>query len=228
MICTMDNKKKVVAFLPIKLNSQRLPHKNVLPIADHPLCWHLPYALMQAKNIDEVFVFCSDEEVMKYVPEGTKLLLRDKYYDGDGVKSFELIEKFLETVDADVYVFANTTSPFIKTKTIEASLNKILSEDYDSALTVQEFKTFARYKGMPINYDVCDIPKTQDIEPVYVETSGFYMFEKDIFTKHHRRVGYKPYLQIVEGLEAVDIDTNEDYLLAKSLFEAYRIGRDQL
>lgn len=32
---------KTVALVPIKLNSQRLPHKNILPIAGHPLCWHL-------------------------------------------------------------------------------------------------------------------------------------------------------------------------------------------
>ena len=217
----MKNGKKIVAFLPIKLNSQRLPHKNILPIAGHPLCWHLTNTLINVEAIDEVYTFCSDKAVMDYVAEGTKFLLRDKYFDGDSVKSFELIGKFIESVDSDIYVFANTTSPFLKVSTVENALDNMLLRDFDSALTVQEFRTFARFKGDPINYDINDIPKTQDIEPVYIETSGFYIFNKEIFTEHHRRVGFKPYLQIVDGLESVDIDTKEDYDFAEKLYKAY-------
>ena len=208
---------KVVAFLPIKLNSKRLPHKNLLPIDGKPLCWHLADTLTKVKNIDEVYVFCKSEEVLKYVPDGVKFLQRDAYYDGDDVKSFELIGKFIETIDSDIYVFANTTSPFLKVSTVENALHKILTGDYDSALTVQKYKTFALYNGKPVNYDINDIPKTQDIEPVYIETSGFYIFRKEVFTKHKRRIGFIPYLQEVEGIEAVDIDTEADYKFAKKL-----------
>ena len=116
--------EKVVAFLPLKLNSQRLPHKNILTIAEHPLCWHLTNTLENTKGIDEVYVFCSDEKAMDYVPEGTRFLKRDKYYDGDSVKSFELIGKFIDQVEADIYVFANSTSPFLKSESIENALKK--------------------------------------------------------------------------------------------------------
>ncbi len=54
---------KTVALIPIKLNLQRLPHKNILPIAGHPLCWHIVNTLLQVKDIDEVYIFCSDEAV---------------------------------------------------------------------------------------------------------------------------------------------------------------------
>ena len=77
---------KTVAFVPIKLNSQRLPHKNILPIAGHPLCWHLCNTLVQAKGIDEVYVYCSDEAVKQYLPDGVVFKQRDKALDGDLVK----------------------------------------------------------------------------------------------------------------------------------------------
>lgn len=211
---------KTVAFLPIKLNSQRLPHKNTLIIAGHPLCWHLSKSLCEVEEIDEVYVFCSNELVMEYVPDRVRFLKRDEYYDGDSVKSFELIEKFISEINADIYVFGNTTSPFLKPESIDNAVRKVKYEEYDSALTVEEFKTFAIYKGEPINYDVNDIPKTQDIEPVFVETSGIYVFERDVFFKHRRRVGFNPYYQIVKGLEAVDIDTKEDFILANQLYYA--------
>lgn len=206
---------KVVAFLPIKLNSQRVPKKNIRQLAGHPMCWYLTNTLLQVDGIDEVYVYCSSDEVISYVPREAIFLKREKYFDGDNIKSFELIGDFISQIDADIYVFANTTSPFLHYKSVENALNKVISGDYDSALTVRKEKTFARYKGKPINYNINDIPKTQDIEPVYIETSGFYIFEKNVFTKNHRRVGFNPYLQEVDMIESIDIDTEEDFRFAE-------------
>lgn len=212
-------KKKVVAFVPIKLNSQRLPHKNILPIAGHPLCWHVVNTLLSTDGIDETYVYCSDEAVKDYIPEKAIFLKRDARLDGDMVKGFEIYEAFINQVDADIYILAHTTSPFIKNETISNALNNILNEGYDSAFSAQRIQTFAWYKGNPINYNINDVPRTQDMEPIYVETSAFFMFEKDIFTKHNRRIGFNPYIQEVDSVESVDIDTKEDYDFALRLSE---------
>lgn len=211
------SKKKVVAFVPIKLNSQRLAFKNKLPLGDHPLAYHICDALLKANNVDEVYVFCSSEEVMEYVPEGVKLLVRDARLDGDLVKGKEIYTSFINEVDSDIYILAHTTSPFLKAESIQTAVDKMLNEGYDSALSVQKIQTFAWYGNKPINYDLEDIPRTQDIEPVLIETSGFFMFEKEVFTQHGRRIGFKPYLQEVDAVEAVDIDTREDYDFALKL-----------
>ena len=55
------------------------------------------------------------------------------------------------------------------------------------------------------------------MEPIYVETSAFFIFEKEIFTKHRRRIGFRPYIQEVSDLEAVDIDEPKDYEMAVKL-----------
>jgi CMP-N-acetylneuraminic acid synthetase len=217
---------KTVALIPIKLNSQRLPHKNILPIAGHPLCWHLCNSLVKAKGIDEVYVYCSDEEVTKYLPEGTRFKQREKWLDGDLVKGFDIYREFIKEVDADVYVLAHTTSPFIKVSSIENALSHILSGENDSAFSAERIQTFAWYKGKPINYDLNDVPRTQDMEPIWVETSAFFMFKKDIFTVHNRRIGFNPYIQEVSGIEAVDIDEKKDYELACKLAEAEGIENE--
>lgn len=212
-------KKKVVAFVPIKLNSQRLPHKNILPIGEKPLCWHITNTILTVEGIDETYVYCSDEKVKDYLHEDIKFLKRDARLDGDLVKGFEIYESFINQVDADVYILAHTTSPFIKSSTIQNALNKILIDGFDSAFSAQKIQTFAWYKGNPINYDLNDVPRTQDMEPIYIETSAFFMFEKEIFTKHRRRIGFNPYIQVVDSVEAVDIDTKEDYEFALKLIE---------
>lgn len=211
--------KKVVAFVPIKLNSQRLPQKNILPIGNRPMCWHILNSLNHVDRIDETYVYCSDETIRDYIPSGISFLKRDARLDEDLVKGFEIYESFINQVDADIYILAHTTSPFIKSVTIESALYKMLNENYDSAFSAQKIQTFAWYKGNPINYDINDIPRTQDMEPIYVETSGFFMFEKDIYKVHNRRIGFNPFIQEVNNLEAVDIDTKEDYDFALSIVE---------
>ncbi|WP_461206117.1 acylneuraminate cytidylyltransferase family protein [Clostridium sp. DL1XJH146] len=212
-------KKKVVAFVPIKLNSQRLPKKNILPVDDKPMCWHIVNSLLNVDGIDETYVYCSDETVKKYVPEQTVFLKRDARLDGDLVKGFEIYESFINKIEADIYILAHTTSPFIKSETIDNALNIMLTEGYDSAFSAEKIQTFAWYQGSPINYDLNDVPRTQDMDPIYIETSAFFMFEKEIFTKHRRRIGFNPYIQEVDSVEAVDIDTKEDYDFALKLIQ---------
>lgn len=214
---------KIVAFVPIKLTSQRLPHKNILPIAGHPLCWHIVNSLLFTRGIDEVYIYCSDTKVMDYVPESAILKLRDKRLDGDNVKGFEIYSSFISEVDADVYILAHTTSPFIKPTSIENALKRLISGENDSAFTAERIQSFAWFQGNPINYDINDVPRTQDLEPIWKETSAFFMFKKDIFVKYQRRIGFAPYIQEVTGLEAIDIDEKRDYELACKLIETENI-----
>lgn len=212
-------KKNVVAFVPIKLNSQRLPNKNILSIGDQPMCWHILNSLANVDGINQTYVYCSDESIKNYIPKETTFLKRDSKLDGDLVKGFEIYDSFIKQVDADIYILAHTTSPFLKSNTIQNALSKMINGGYDSSFSAQKVQTFAWYKGEPINYDLNDIPRTQDMEPIFVETSGFFMFERNVFTEHRRRIGFNPYIQEVSSIEAIDIDTKEDYQFALRLID---------
>lgn len=206
---------KVVALIPIKLNSERVPHKNILPLGKKSLCYYLPNELTKVKAIDDIYVYCSDEKVMEYLPKNVKFLKRDKKLDGNLVKGKEIYDAFISEIEADIYILAHTTSPFTKAKTVENALNKVIFSEYDSAFSAQKIQTFAWFNGETINYNLNDIPRTQDIEPVYVETSAFFIFKKELWTKYKRRIGFKPYIQEVDEIEAIEIDTKEQYEFAK-------------
>lgn len=210
---------RVVALVPIKLNSQRIPHKNILPIAGYPLCWHILNTLVEIPEINKVYVYCSDPGIKQYIPDKTLFLQRDSRLDGDNIKGFDIYRSFINEVDADIYVLAHTTSPFIKKESISNALMHVLSSDNDSAFSAERVQTFAWYEGKPINYNVNDVPRTQDMEPIWVETSAFYIFKKEIFTEYKRRIGYTPFIQEVSGIEAIDIDEQKDYEWALRLVE---------
>jgi CMP-N-acetylneuraminic acid synthetase len=121
-------------------------------------------------------------------------------------------------IESDIYILAHTTSPFLTSKTMENALTKVLHDNYDSAHSVQKKQTFAWYEGKPLNYQLTNIPRTQEITPVFIETSGFFIFRKTIFTDYGRRIGFNPFLQEVNDMEAIDIDTKEDYEFALKMY----------
>ena len=210
---------KVVAFVPIRLNSKRVVGKNLKMLGGKPLMQYILETLSKVGNIDEVYVYCSSEEVIPYLPQGVKFLKRSTLLDGDETLGKEIYEAFVKEVDADVYMLAHTTSPFIKVETIENAIDKVVNGGHDSSFSAQKIQTFTWYNGSPLNYDLKKIPQTQKIEPVFVETSAFYIFRKEIWTVEHQRVGFKPYMTITDAIEGVDIDYPEDFAFAEKVLE---------
>lgn len=213
---------KTIAFVPIRLNSKRVVGKNLKMLGDKPLLCYILDTLVQVKRIDEVYVYCSSEDIIKFLPKGVKFLKRPEFLDRDETLGKEIYEEFTKTVDADVYILAHTTSPFIKVATIENALNKILDENYDSAFSAEKIQTFAWFNGKTLNYDLKEIPRTQTIEPVYVETSAFFMFKRDIWKVYKQRIGFNPYFAIVDKVEGVDIDWPEDFEFAETILQSKR------
>ena len=208
---------KVVAFVPIRLNSKRVVGKNLKLLGGKPMMCYLLETLVQVPQIDEVYVYCSSDEVQPLLPPGVKLLKRDTALDSDEALGEQIYDAFVRDVKADVYMLAHTTSPFIKAATISNAIEEVLRGRHDSAFSAQKIQTFAWYGGKPLNYSPTSIPRTQTIEPVYVETSAFNIFKHDMWAHHHRRVGDNPYMAIVGPVEGVDIDYPEDFELAEMM-----------
>ena len=210
---------KVAAFVPIRLNSKRVVGKNLKTLGNKPLLQYILETLVTVKQIDDIYVFCSSEEIIPYLPQGVKFLKRDTALDGDETLGKEIYEAFVKEVDADIYMLAHTTSPFIKKETIANAVQKVTCGEHDSAFSAQRIKTFTWYKDAPLNYDLKDIPRTQTIEPVYVETSAFYIFRREVWTEKGQRIGDKPYMAIVDAIEGIDIDYPEDFEFAEKVAE---------
>jgi CMP-N-acetylneuraminic acid synthetase len=210
---------KIVAFVPIRLNSKRVVGKNLKILGSKPLMCYVLDTLTMVNGVDEVYVYCSNEDVIPYLPEGVKFLKRPEFLDRDETLGKEIYDEFTKTIDADVYILAHTTSPFLRIETFENALNKIVYEDYDSAFSAEKIQTFIWYKDEPLNYSLKEIPRTQTIEPIYVETSAFYMFKRNIWKEHKQRIGFKPYMALVDKIEGVDIDWPEDFEFAESVIK---------
>lgn len=208
---------KIVSFIPIKLNNQRLPGKNTMLLNGRPMCDYIFQTICMVDRIDEKYVYCSDEAIKAYMPNQMTFLKRDTYLDGFQVKGLEIIERFVKDVDADIYVLTHVTQPFTKASSIENALQKVISGEYDSAFSAIELQDYMWKDGKPFNYDMKNIVRTQDLDPIYMETGAFFIFRKEVFTELGQRIGNKPYMHVIDQFEAVDVDTSEDFEFAKAV-----------
>lgn len=212
---------KVVAMVPIKLNSERVKEKNLRPFYDgKPLVQFILEALKGCKLIDEIYVYCSNERIKDYLIDGVNYLKRPDFLDLNTSNCNDIIREFMKEVNADYYVVSHATAPFTRSESIDACIEKVMGDnEFDSAFTVDKKQTFMWENGKPMNFDVDHFPRTQDLSPIYMETSGAFVFPRWVFEKLNRRVGVKPALVEVEPIESLDIDTEYDMMVAQALYK---------
>ena len=208
---------KTIALIPIKFNNRRLPGKNIKPLGGRPLMQYIQETLLQVKGIDEIYVYCSDEGVKEYLLPGVCYLQRPQSLDQDSTKINEVLASFAQAKKADLYLLTHATAPFIKAESIQKGIDAVKSGNYDSAFAVIRQQDFLWQNGKPLNYDLSAIPRTQDLEPIYRETCGFYLYTYRQIMGQNRRIGDKPYFVEVSEIEAVDIDEQEDFDLAEAI-----------
>lgn len=210
---------KTVAIVPMKLNNRRLPQKNTKCFTNgKPLCHYILSTLLTVNGVDEVYVYCSNPNIQKFIPDGVKYLQRSTSLDQDTTKMNEVLKCFSSEVPADIYVMTHTTAPFISKDSIEKGLAAVKSGEYDSAFAAKKLQDFLWKDGVPFNYELNNIPRTQDLPALYEETSGFYIYKNEVMTKLNRRIGDKPFIVEVGEIESVDIDEEEDLMIADAIY----------
>jgi CMP-N-acetylneuraminic acid synthetase len=170
------------------------------------------------KKVNDIYVYCSNEDVKQYIIPGVKYLKRPEFLDGDGANSNDIIREFIKTVDADIYVETHAKGPFTRAESIDACIEAVASGKYDSAFLAKRMQEFLWQNGTALNFDIQHFPRTQDLVPIYSEAPGAYFFTKQTFEKYQRRVGVKPYIHEISELESRDIDYPEDFEIANALY----------
>lgn len=208
---------KIVAIMPIKLNNERLPGKNTKVLGRKPLLQYELDSLQKTKMLDSIYVYCSDEAVIPFLPSGVNFIKRPSYLDLPTSNFSQIFDSFMSKIDADIYVYAHATAPYITVNTMKQCIQAVVSGNYDSAFCASKIQDYLWKNGEPLNFDATNVPRSQDLEPIYRETSGVYVFTKEAYRNCHRRIGLKPFVKEVTFKEAVDINNPEDFELAEAL-----------
>lgn len=213
----MGSLPQVVAFVPIKLHSERIPNKNQQLLDGKPLYTHILNTLTESAQLGAIYVYCSDVGIANDLPAGVLFCQRDKSLDGTRVRGREIWQAFAEAVPALNYVLAHTTSPFTRSASVDEAIAAIKSPHYDSAFTAQVIRAYVWKDGKPLNFSPHDIERTQDLDSIVIENSGVYGFSRHLLMSTGRRIGARPKVIPVSFPETIDIDELVDLDLARSV-----------
>ncbi len=213
---------KTVAFMPIKLNNERVPGKNLKPMDDGKiLISFMLETLFQVKKdgiVDDIVVFCSSEKIKEYLPDYVNWVRRPEILDSQKATSNDIIREFLKVYNADLYAMCHATSPFIRKEHIEECINAVKSGKFDSAFSGKKIQNFMWKNNSPLNFERSCYPRTQDLEPIYEELPTPYVFSRKVFEETGGRTGRTPYIAECSNIEAIDIDNPEDFELANRIY----------
>ncbi len=206
---------KIVAFTPSRLNSQRVPQKNIKMLGRMPLVNYALETMNRIKSIDEIVIFASEPSICNYIRPGLKyrLIERPASLDTQEAKVQDLIREFLKAHDADIILMFHLTSPFLRPETVDECIEKVREGKYDSAFTAFSIDRRCWFKGRPLNFSSIN-ESPEKLEPVIVEHS-LYIFRRKVFETTGRRISVNPYIKIVDQIEGHDIDTPEDFKIAE-------------
>ena len=158
---------KIVAIMPIKLKNERCPGKNIRMLGPKPLIQYELDSLKETSMCDSINVYCSSEAVIPYLPKGVNFIKRPEFLDLPTSNFTQIFSNFMNTVDADVYVYAHATAPFITVDTMKECIQAVVSGEYDSAFCAIKLQDYLWKDGEPLNFDASNVPRTQDLDPIY-------------------------------------------------------------
>ena len=216
---------KLMALLPMKGNSERVPNKNMRDFNGAPLYHAVMQALLASKYIEQVVINTDSDAIAQDAKEnfGDKVIIinRPKKIQGDFVSMNDIIAYDLSLLEGEYFLQTHSTNPLLKTETIDKAIKKYFEglDKFDSVFGVTKVQTrFYDKDAKPVNHNPQELLRTQDLEPLYEENSNFYIFSKEAFKNaNNKRIGLKPQIFEVNKLEAVDIDEPEDFKLAELL-----------
>lgn len=217
------NFPKVVALVPMRHHSQRVPGKNYRPLAGKPLYQHILDTLLQVPEVFHVAVDTDSPDVARGLREmypQVTWIERPESLRGDAVPMNEILLYDTSLFEADFFLQTHSTNPLLKVETVSRAIQTLAANfpAYDSLFGVTRIQTrLWDALARPINHNPSILLQTQDLPPIFEENSCIYLFTRATLMAKRNRLGDRPYLFPIDRSEAWDIDEELDFLIADLL-----------
>ena len=119
--------KKIIAMIPVRLGSKRVPNKNLRLLGNKPLVAHIIEAAKEANVFDEI-VINSESDIFKEIADeyGVKFYKRPDHLSTDEATNDDFTLDFMHNINGDMLIQLLATSPFITSTQIKEFVSKSL------------------------------------------------------------------------------------------------------
>ena len=219
--------ENVVAIIPARGGSKGVPKKNIKELNGKPLIAYSIEHALATKKIDKVIVSTDCDEIAKVsVAFGAEIIKRPDDISGDFASSEDaLIHSVKELTgsgwEATHVVFLQCTSPIRKDTDIAQTLELVLSEKFDSALSVVEnhrflWRTDSKNIATPVNYDPHNRKMRQEIRE-YQENGSIYVMKTEDLMSTKCRLNGRVGVHLMDEETGYEIDTPTDFKVIEQL-----------
>ena len=221
---TSHSSPRIVALVPMREHSERVPGKNYRPFADQPLYHHIISSLLACPYINSVYIDTDSSFIMEDAPRhfDVHIIERPEHLRSDFTPMNDILLYDVTQVQADYYLQTHSTNPLLRTQTIGAAIEAFLdSSQHDSLFSVTRLqRRLWDAEGRPVNHDPGQLLRTQDLPPIYEENSCLYIFTRSNLESRRNRIGERPLMFEIDRIEAWDIDDEQDFHIAEILHAA--------
>lgn len=208
----MKQLPKIVALVPMRHHSERVPGKNYRLLNGKPLYAHIIETLLAVPEVSKIVVDTDSPVILEglrkdYPQVGT--IERPEHLRAGTIPMNEILLHDTALEPADLYLQTHSTNPLLRAETLSAAI-KALRDNYpayDSLFGVTRLQTrLWDQLARPINHNPAILLRTQDLPPTYMENSCVYLFTRQTLEQRRNRLGERPYMFEVSAAEAWDID----------------------
>lgn len=215
--------RRLVALVPMRHHSQRVPEKNYRPVAGRPLYSYILDTLGKVDAVEAVVVDTDSPVIRSGLDEAFPeviVLDRPEALRAPDVPMNDVILWDMSQVPAEHYLQTHSTNPLLSSETIARGLDLYFRslESHDSLFSVTRLqKRLWTPEGEPVNHDPNVLIQTQNLPAIMEENSCLYVFSREGMQARRNRIGSSPLLFEIAANEALDIDEPADLEMVEAL-----------
>lgn len=223
MMAQKQSQRRIVALVPMRHDSERVPGKNFRDMAGAPLYAYILRSLGQVEAIAEIVVDTDSEIIRAGISKdfpAIHLIDRPAHLRNGEIPMNEILLHDTSIMEADFYLQTHSTNPLLKAASIQLAIQTFLAAypEKDSLFSVTELHTrLYDQAGQAINHDPDELLRTQDLPPIYEENSCIYIFSRATLESRGHRIGEKPLMFPIPAEQALDIDEENDFQMAENI-----------
>lgn len=221
------NDYRLVAMVPARLGSRRIPKKNIRYMCGKPLIQYPIDFAINAKAFESIWINTESEELGTTCEKqfGISFHRRPPELANDKATNRDFVYQFLKEHDCDYVIMINPTSPTLRQETVNAFVKYVNENDFDTVMSVVANKTEAFYKGEKINFDGTQKIPNENLDPIEEIVWALTAWKKSTFIELQESGkcpvfgGKLGRFQIPKD-EAADLDNEEDWRIAEGILTA--------
>jgi len=227
--------KKVIAIIPARGGSKRVPKKNIKYLNGKPLIAYSIEQSLGCKEISRTIVSTDSKEIAGISRRyGADVIMRSKELATDKSSSLDVLKHLVfvleeENYDFDSVIMLQPTSPLRSSNLLSKAINKFMKSNSDMMISVKKADMpsnwFLRIEKDELKFisknDFSKIRKQdQKDNAIYLINGSVYIFNKELIMNSENYVwGDRVTPLVMSSHESLDIDEEIDFKIAESLIE---------